>query len=43
VNNLTPFKAACEEVYSAPDERLYNRRTTPGQIRKMYDAFTGGC
>ena len=39
MNNLTPFKAACEEVYGA--ERLYNRRSTPAQIRKMYDAFTG--
>jgi hypothetical protein len=39
VNGLVPFKGACEEVYSAAG--LYKRQQTPGQIKKMYDAFAG--
>ncbi|KIZ00100.1 hypothetical protein MNEG_7860 [Monoraphidium neglectum] len=39
VDNLVAFKSACEEVYTA--EKLYNRRQTPTQIRKLYDGFQG--
>jgi hypothetical protein len=39
VEHLVPFKGACEEAYAA--ERLYNRRTAPAQIRKLYDSWQG--
>jgi serine/threonine-protein kinase ATR len=40
VNGLVPFKAACEEVYTAA--KLYKKHTTPLQVKKMYDSFQGG-
>jgi hypothetical protein len=39
VDNLVPFKAACEEVLAK--EKLYSRHSTPHQIKKMYDGFVG--
>jgi phosphatidylinositol kinase/protein kinase (PI-3 family) len=39
VDNLVPFKAACEEVLAK--EKLYSRHQTPHQIKKMYDGFVG--
>jgi len=40
VNNLVPFKVACEEIYTK--EKMYKRQKTPMQIKLMYDNFTGG-
>jgi serine/threonine-protein kinase ATR len=39
VDNLVPFKAACEEILGK--EKLYSRHSTPHQIKKMYDSFAG--
>ena len=32
-------QSACEEVYTS--DKLYHRRITPGQIKKMYDNWQG--
>lgn len=40
VNNLVPFKVACEEIYTK--EKMYKRQKTPMQIKLMYDNFQGG-
>lgn len=34
-----PPQMACEEVYCA--DKLYDRRRSPGQIKKVYEAFQG--
>eukprot|EP00878_Enallax_costatus_P022474 GHUV01023843.1.p1 GENE.GHUV01023843.1~~GHUV01023843.1.p1 ORF type:complete len:1333 (+),score=447.74 GHUV01023843.1:514-3999(+) len=39
VNNLVPFKHACEEVYVKA--KIYRRHSTPMQIKKMYDSHSG--
>lgn len=39
VNNLVPFKMACEEIYIK--EKLYKKHRTPMQIKLMYDNFSG--
>lgn len=39
VNNLVPFKAACEETYIK--EKLWKRHKSPTQIKNMYDNFAG--
>eukprot|EP00775_Hariotina_reticulata_P013107 gene13107-13235_t len=39
VNNLVPFKIACEEIYVK--EKIYRRGSTALQIKKMYDSFSG--
>lgn len=39
VNNLVPFKAACEETYIK--EKMWKRGRTPYQIKTMYDNFSG--
>jgi hypothetical protein len=39
VNNLVPFKIACEEIYVK--EKIYRRGSTALQIKKMYDGFNG--
>lgn len=41
VNNLMPFKAACEEIYTK--EKMYKRHKTPMQIKLMYDNHPGAC
>lgn len=39
VNNLVPFKAACEDIYIK--EKMWKRHKTPMQIKVMYDNFAG--
>lgn len=39
INNLTPFKGCCEEVYTA--EGLYKRRESNAKIKYQYDRFQG--
>lgn len=39
VNNLVPFKAACEEIYIK--QKMYKRHKTPMQIKVMFDNFSG--
>lgn len=41
INNLVPFKGACEDIYTA--DKMYNKRVTPLNIKKMYDSFSGAA